>query len=188
MSESQSNSWKALVSGVAGAIAGLLAMRYYWQNVAPLVREQGSDEEGEASAYPPDLELDDISLFGKQYRDDESSTAALGRMGYTWLTGSEPQSDETKTVLSELVHWGYGLLQGGVYGVMYRDAGFPDLSGGVGHGTLLWAAGDELAVPLLGLQSGPTAAPPLQHANRLGAHLFYGVATAGTTQLLRKLL
>src|SRR5690606_32494294 len=186
MSEHNSDRWKAMVSGVLGAVAGLLAMGYYWQNVAPLVREQ---EEGEGEpAYPPDLQLDDISLFGKQYRGDESSTDALGRMAYSWLTGAEPQSDEAKAMLSELVHWGYGLLQGGVYGVLRADAGFPDLSGGIGYGVLLWAAGDELAVPLLGLQSGPTAAPPLQHANRLGAHLFYGAATAVATQLLRRVL
>jgi hypothetical protein len=186
MSEVQANRWQALVSGVFGAVAGLLAMRYYWQQVAPLLSEQG---EGEAQpAYPAELQLDDISLFGKQYRDDESSTAALGRMAYKWLTGSEPQTDEAKSILSQLVHWGYGLSQGGVYGVMHADAGFPDLSGGIGQGTLLWALGDELAVPLLGLQSGPTAVPPVQHANRLGAHLFYGVATAATTQLLRRLL
>lgn len=184
MSEPESNRWKALVCGVFGAVVGLLAMRYYWQSVAPLLREQGEGEE--ESVYPSELRLDDISLFGKQYREDESSTAALGRMVYSRLTGSEPQSDEAKAILSYLVHWGYGLSQGAVYGVRYARVGFPDLSGGIGHGVLLWAAGDELAVPLLGLQSGPTAVSPLQHANRLGAHLFYGVATAAATQLLRR--
>jgi hypothetical protein len=43
-------------------------------------------------------------------------------------------------------------------------------------------------VPVLGLQSGPTAVPPVQHANRLGAHLAYGLATGIATGLLRRLL
>ena len=71
-----------------------------------------------------------------------------------------------------------------MYGALREDAEFPDLAGGIAFGAALWLFNDELLVPLLGLQDGPTAAPPVQHVNRLGAHLAYGSATALTTQLL----
>ena len=182
---SRPNRWKGFVLGVLGATAGVAAMDAYWARVAPRLTEAvGQGSESDAQASGP---LDDIALLGRQYRDGESSTAALGRIFYTRITGQEPQSAEAKTILSYLVHYVYGMLQGGVYGAARSDAGGLDLLGGAAFAVGLWLFGDELAVPLLGLQSGPTAATPVQHANRLGAHLTYGLTTAAVTRLLQRL-
>src|SRR5690606_7916127 len=110
---------------------------------------------------------------------------ALGRLLYANVTGKEPQSEETRQLLSYLVHWGYGIFQGAVYGCQRRRAPLLDLGGGLSHAMRLWLLGDELMVPMLGLQAGPTTIPPVQHVNRLGAHLFYGWATALATKLLQ---
>jgi hypothetical protein len=179
-----SNGWKGFVLGVAGSVAGLIAMAYYWQIVPALFKgesNQGSKNgAGESS-------LKDISLFEKQYREDESSTAALGRIIYSQIVGQEPRSQETKTLLSYLVHWAYGMLAGGVYGsIAGRSKGLA-VKGGLAYGTALWLYGDEAIVPLMGLQGGPTAVSPAQHAHRFGAHLAYGVGTAAATQLLQRL-
>ena len=32
--------WEGIVTGMVGAVAGLLAMRYYWQRVAPEVERR----------------------------------------------------------------------------------------------------------------------------------------------------
>ena len=177
------NRWRGAALGVAGGLVGLLAMRVYQQHLAPALSDAVSDnsrQQEEQQEQP----LDSIAVVGEHHKEDESSTAALGRILYQSLTGEEPQSDELKTTLSYLVHWGFGTLQGGVYGALREDAEFPDLAGGVAFGAALWLFNDELLVPLLGLQDGPTAAPPVQHVNRLGAHLAYGSVTAATTQLL----
>ncbi|HXV44577.1 MAG TPA: hypothetical protein VEC96_16065 [Anaerolineae bacterium] len=179
-----SNSWKGFVLGVAGSVAGLMAMAYYWQIVPALFSgesSQGSkDDAGEAPSQ-------DISLIGKQYREDESSTAALGRIIYGQIVGQEPRSQETKTALSYLVHWVYGMLAGGVYGAIAGPAKGLPTKGGLAYGTALWLYGDEAIVPLMGLQAGPSAVSPAQHAHRLGAHLAYGLGTAAATQLLQRL-
>lgn len=185
------NRWKGFVTGMLGSLAGLIAMRAYWQKVAPALRRQ-SKEQGvgdSAEVYPESLDLDSLAVAGQQYEGEESSTAALGRMLYTWVAGKEPESQETKTMLSYLVHWGYGMLQGGIYGALSssEDDGL-DILAGPAYAAGLWLFGDELAVPMLGLQSGPTDVPPVQHANRLGAHLAYGLATSITTGLLRRIL
>lgn len=120
------------------------------------------------------------------YRPDESATAALGRIAYNAVEQREP-SKETKSELSNLVHWSYGILQGGLYGVSRGEVEYGDVVGGMVLGAGLWLLGDELAVPLLGLQDGPTASPPSTHLNRLALHLTYGVATAATTQLLKRI-
>jgi hypothetical protein len=183
----QKNRWKGFVIGVAASAAGLVAMKQYWQLVAPKVNEQapltGTD------VYPEDVNLDDIAVSEKRYKEDESSTAALGRMVYKKMAGREPRSKEAKEMLSYLTHWVYGLLQGGLYGAFRGNSGkLIDFKGGAVHGAGLWLLGDEVAVPMLGLQKGPTATSPAGHINRLGAHLAYGLTTAATTQLLNKLL
>jgi hypothetical protein len=180
------NPWKGFIIGTAGSIVGLLAMEYYWRRIAPLLQPEDETEQN-SNPYPADLNLDDISLIGQQYRDEESSTDALGRIFYTRLTGKEPRAKETKTTLSYLVHWLYGMLQGGIYGATQEGSSLSAVPYGLAFATGLWLFGDELVVPLLGLQAGPTAASPAQHANRLGAHLAYGLGTALTAWLLDEL-
>lgn len=185
---SQTNRWKGFVIGMVGSAAGLVAMRAYWQNVAPKMRE--TLDLGGAEAYPDEMELDDISAVGQQAQEEESSTAAIGRLMYQQVKGKEPETDETKELLSYLVHWGYGIIQGGVYGAWRsgENGRSPTLLSGAAFGTGLWLLGDELTVPLLGLQEGPTTVSPTGHLNRLGAHLAYGLTTAVTSRLLHTLL
>jgi hypothetical protein len=187
----KTNYWQGFVVGILGGAAGLTSMALYWRYAAPRL-EQAVSGQAESDQAPetetPAGPLDDVSIPGQLYQGDESSTAALGRLIYTGMTGRPPRAKETKSMLSELVHWSYGLVQGGLYGATRARAGGLDLEGGVVYAGLLWLIGDELAVPLLGLQGGPTAARPVDHLNRLGAHLAYGVATAAVTQTLKHVL
>ncbi len=133
--------------------------------------------------------LDDISLVGEHHKEDESSTMAVGRILDKTLTGKEPRSKETKTTLSNEVHWAYGMTVGGIYGALRGGAaGIPDIPGGLAYGTGLWLFGSEVALPLLGLSPGPTTSSPASHAYGLGAHFAYGLATAATKQMLYRLL
>jgi hypothetical protein len=131
--------------------------------------------------------LDHISLIGKHHQQDESSTAALGRIVYHTLTGKDPDP-EAKTVLSYLVDYSYGSLQGGLYGVCTGTAIPRNLLAGPIFGTIIWLVGDEGAVSLLGLADGPTKYPLSQHLHRWAAHVAYGTATAAATTALRRLL
>lgn len=187
--ETSQNRWKGFLVGVLGSVAGLAAMRAYWQQVAPTVRQ--NVDLGGADAYPDRLDWDDISQTARHPTGEESATAVLGSQAYAAVTDNPPETEETREMLSYLTHWGYGLLQGGLYGAARAANGAGrglDLSGGAVHGVGLWLLGDEATVPMLGLQQGPTAVSPVGHLNRLGAHLAYSMTTAVTTQLLRRLL
>jgi hypothetical protein len=183
----EKNCWKGFVIGMGGSLAGLMAMDAYWKAVAPKVQEKV--DLGGQDAYPDSINLDDISVVKRQYKGEESATDALGRLLYQAIMSKEPESEETKKVLSYLVHWAYGILQGGLYGAWRaNNGGSPGVKSGAAFATGLWLLGDEMAVPMLGLQSGPTAVAPEDHINRLGAHLTYGLATAVTSRLLHKIL
>ena len=165
--------------GLLGGVAGLAAMRLYWNLATGLL---GEDPRQLTREEPPDA-LDEMSIVGRQAEEDESSTAAVGRIGYEVAEGHEPP-EGLKPELSQAVHWGYGLTMAGLYGALRGVRENRDAPGGLLFGTAMWLLGDELAVPLLGLSEGPTAYPVEQHAHRLGAHLAYGLTVAAVTQSL----
>jgi hypothetical protein len=183
---------KGFIVGIFGGAVGLLAMRWYWQKAAPIIQGRGEENQNEEQLDKPLIKqagkYEDISIYGPKYQENESATGALGRILYTGIAGKEPQAKETKTLLSYLVHWVYGLAQGGVYGANRGKVEVLDVNGGILFGSALWLFGDEMAVPLLGLQQGPGGVTLRQHINRLGAHWVYGLGTAITTQLLRRII
>jgi hypothetical protein len=187
MTHHQPNRWKGFVLGALGGVAGVLAMQYYWQVVSALAGEDPRKVSTKSDAAEPQA-LDSISLIGQHHEAGESSTAAVGRIAYRLITGQEPQSEETKTALSYLVHWGISMAMSGVYGAVRGPVGAPDIRGGLALGNGLWFCGDELAMPLLGLTDGPTAYPPALHAHAWGAHLAYGLASSAVTQLLYRVV
>lgn len=167
-----------LALGALAGSAGTAAMNTYWRVVT---RVAGHDPR--MLTRSGDHALDEVDVAGRQTEEGEASTAAIGRHAYEAATGDEPD-EATRERLSSAVHWSYGASMGALYAVVRAGRGGRDLGGGLALGTGLWAVGDELAVPLLGLSKGPTAYPPEQHAHRLGAHLVYGVTTALVTQAL----
>lgn len=169
--------------GVIGGLIGTLAMRWYWSGV-----EKATGSDPRQQTRPGDHALDAISPLGTQHEEDESSTAAIGRLLYEKTHGGQPPDDDTKQTLSQAVHWSYGALQGGLYGASTGHDGKHWVADGTFWGTGMWALGDELLVPLLGLADGPGAYPLRQHVHRLGAHLAYGLALGATKRALETLI
>jgi hypothetical protein len=180
----KTNRWKGFVLGTLGGVVGIIAMQWYWQIVTAAEGEDPRKKQKD-SPTPEELQsLDSISLVGKHHRAGESSTAAMGRIIYEAVTGKPPRYQETKTVLSYLVHWVISMGMSGLYGAIRGKNSVPDKTGGIVLGTALWALGDETAMPLLGLTEGPTAYPTELHIHGLGAHLAYGAGCALGTQFL----
>lgn len=193
--EQMTDTSKDLLIGLLGGAAGVIAMDLFSQKIMPMLtqsdeqndEQNASKQKGNGQEQQTEHALDSISVIGEHHRPNESSTAALGRILYHWTTDENPDKS-TKSTLSYLVHWGYGIAQGGVYATMRGPVSGSDLLGGMAFGSGLWLFGDELAVPMLGLQDGPTAEPISTHANRLAMHLVYGVTTAATVQWLRRMM
>lgn len=184
MFEQEPNRWKGFVLGLAGGAAGTVAMGGYWSALTSLL---GSDPRMETLDDGVDA-LEDISVAGQHHTEEEGSTAAMGRIAYEQVTGEAPEPSETKSLLSYEVHYGYGTLQGGLYGAVTGGRGGRDVSDGALFGTALWLLGDEGLVSLLGLANGPGNYPLKQHVSRWGAHVVYGLAMAITVKVLRKLV
>jgi hypothetical protein len=179
------NRWKGLLLGSIGGAIGTLAMSLYFKALSPFVdMDATTDDQDDSRSHA----LDSIALLGQHYQEDEGSTAAVGRLAYQTIAGAPPKAEETRTMLSELVHWSFGMQMGALYGAIRGPADMPDIAGGLGFGVGVWLLASELAVPLLGFAPGPTKFPLAHHANELGAHMVYGVTTAATTQALQRCL
>jgi hypothetical protein len=174
--------WKDVLIGLIAGWIGTLAMDLFQRWFSALITGGEETQADEAAGKQP---LDSIAVAGEHHREDESSTAALGRMAYADTTGEEPNK-ATKSILSYLVHWLYGTLQGSLYSLVGKRLNLPDWVSGPLFGTGLWLLGDELVVPMLGLQKGPTAYSWRTHLNRLAMHLVYGAVTAFSAKLLRR--
>ena len=179
------NRWKGLLLGVAGGAVGTLAMSLYFKAMSPFV-DMNATTGGTDDSRPRGL--DSIAVLGRHYQEHEGSTAAVGRCAYQAIAGAAPKAEETRAMLSELVHWSFGIQMGALYGAIRGPADIPDIAGGLGFGAGVWLLASELAVPLLGFAPGPTKFPLAHHANELGAHIVYGITTAATTQALQRWL
>ena len=93
-------------------------------------------------------------------------------------------TEREKQIAGPAVHYAYGTLLGGVYGALAELV--PSIGAGFGmpFGAASWLAGDEVALPALGLGKKPTETELETHLDSLSAHFCYGV----TTDLLRRVL
>jgi hypothetical protein len=173
--------FKSFLTGLAGGVAGTMAMAAYFKGISLLTGENPLEQEKPKSQQN---EQPSISVVGKQYQEGEPSTAATGRILYEKATGRPPENKEKKKELSNAVHWTYGTLLGGLYSAIASKINVPEVPASLAYGTGMWLIGSELAVPMLGLGKGPDAYPVQHHAHSLVGHWIYGL----TVSCVRKVL
>lgn len=94
--------------------------------------------------------------------------------------------DEQKKKAGNLLHYGYGIAWGALYGVLHRRSPFVGKLLGFGFGLGLFLFGDELLVPALKLGPPPQKTPLATHLSALAAHFTYGGVAEGSYRLLRR--
>lgn len=86
--------------------------------------------------------------------------------------------------LTNVTHWGYGVMWGGLYGLLAGSAPRTrPLPAGVAFGTGVWASSYAALVPM-GLYEPPWTYPPAELATDASYHVVYGVAVAAAWRLL----
>lgn len=97
-------------------------------------------------------------------------------------------SPEEKKVAGPLVHYGYGAGLGILYGGLAQRSDKLTSGFGTAYGAAVWALGDEVAVPALGLGRGPTETPVSEQVQTLAAHVLYGITLEGVRRVALKVL
>ena len=147
-----------VLAGLAGGLAGAWAMNRF-QSL--LTRAFGGPSNGRS--------------------EDEDATERLAQ-SIAAHTIARPLSKDELDAAGPVVHYAYGTVMGGLYGAVAEQFDTVSPLGGATYGALLWAAGDEVAVPLFGLSRSSTEFSFGTHVQALAAHLVYGV----TADLVRR--
>jgi putative membrane protein len=163
---------KAFLAGLCGGLAGTLVMTQFqngWSKAAAALSSKDDSRE-QASKQPAE--------------SDNATMKVAGALAH--LTGRQLSFEQRKKA-GLAVHYAFGTLMGGVYGIVEeaspRQVRRHAALSGVGLGSTLFVGADEIAVSKLGLSGG--SAPLSSHVYALASHLIYGITTALTYATLR---
>ncbi len=173
--------WKGLVGGLAGGLIGTIAMTQFqnaWTKAQRrLEKNQDQNQNGGSSGQK------------SEYVSTESENSTMKIAGKVAGWAGYQLSREQKKAASPFVHYGFGTVMGGLYGLSMETRELsrqqPALMG-AGLGTSLFVFADEIAVPAFGL-SGQSSSIG-SHLYSLASHLVYGMTAEGVRRLTRSLL
>ncbi len=164
-------SWsRGLVSGAIGGLVGTILMTQFqnaWSKAAQELKPQRRYDLPES--------------------DGEKEDATMKAAGKLAARAGRELSHDQKKKLGPVVHYGFGTLQGAIYGTVLEAIGERGggLGAGLAFGVALFALADEIAVPYFELGAKPSEAPLKSHLYALGAHLVYGLGAEVTRKGLR---
>ncbi len=170
--------FKGAVAGAVGGLAAAWIMNRYHQLSAKLGKKMGE------MIYTEEKERGQPS---QQQAEDQTATAQVASAVSRQVLDRELTPSERK-IAGPMVHYGYGTLMGALYGGLAEVVPAVTAGSGLAYGTALWAGGDEIALPALGLSEPPTETPVLVHADALVAHFVYGMTTEAIRYGVRRAL
>jgi hypothetical protein len=147
-----------LLRGVVAGIAGTGAMTAYQLAVAKL---QGKS----------------LSTPVPQRWADAPAPAQVAKKAADAIGQGQRLRREHVPLVTNVMHWLYGITWGAFYGLAARTAYSDPVVGGLAFGMGVWGASYAELVPL-GVYKPPWRYPPQELAVDLSYHLVYGLAVA----------
>jgi hypothetical protein len=77
----------------------------------------------------------------------------------------------------QLIHLGYGLVWGGLYGGVFGIRNRDEVGRALGLGIFLWAFGSVVVFPALKIAKPPWRSGTAENAVNIGSHLVFGAVT-----------
>lgn len=161
------DSRKLLIASIAGGVVGGLAASAAMNAVQWLWAALG---DGDHAPKP------DPQQHKSEPDEEQSATRKLARLAAEKVAHKQ-LTPEQQAKAGAAFHYAFGAAAGGLYGVACAASENVGIARGVPFGVAVWALGDELAVPALGLTKPVTQFPLSKHAYSLTAHLVYGYVT-----------
>jgi hypothetical protein len=116
--------------------------------------------------------------------DDAPAPALLGKRVVEAVTHHELAPDRARLV-NNVMHWGYGLGNGVLYGLVAGRLGKPPIRYGIPFGAAVWG-NDYVILPILKLYKPIWDYDRKTLGNDLAAHLVYGLGTAAAFRALSR--
>jgi putative membrane protein len=157
---------RGVVAGIVGGLAGTWAMsefQAWWSRAVEGVEPQSSGGQHDARDWQEIIE-------GQNANEIVAQTVATTTIG-------RPLNRRELGVAAPVVHYTFGAMLGGFYGGLAETSPSTTSLCGAAYGTAVWAAADEIAMPVLGLSHRTDAQPIERHLHSFAAHIVFGVAT-----------
>lgn len=158
----------AIIRGAIAGVAGIAAM-----DLTLYARYRASGGRDRFLAW---------EFGGKSDWKSVSAPAQVGRRLYEGLL-QRPLADREARLANNLVHWGYGLGWGCIFGVVGGSLRRLRLTAGPKFGVCVWAS-SYVTLPLLGLYKPIWKYSFTELAPDLAMHLVYGTVTECTFSML----
>jgi hypothetical protein len=159
----------AVVRGLASGTVGTLAMDLVWYRRYRLGGGEKRFREWELSS-------------GLRSWDQAPAPAQVGKRLFEGLFQRE-LPPERAALVSNVMHWAYGLLWGAQYGIVAGSLPTPRVRYGPVFGSIVWAT-DYAVLPPAKLYKPIWEYDAKTLAQDLSAHWAYGLGTAATFRLL----
>lgn len=145
---------------LAGAIGGLAA------TAAKTLAEKMYPPRVHGEPEPPDVLVDKV----------------------TGAVAGHKLDGRSKTVATEMVHWGFGAAIGGAYGAVAEYYPAATARDGATFGVTLMGLTHEGALPAMGLSAAPAEQTNREKSSELVTHVVFGVVTEVVRRVVRKSL
>jgi putative membrane protein len=176
--------WKGLAAGLVGGLVASWTMNQFqaaWTKTA-----EGFEKPHGAQSLQPS-EGQPVQVSAENQKDQDDATVKAARAISEGVFGRELKESEKETT-GAAVHYAFGTVTGGLYGVVAEFAPEVTIGAGLPFGAAFWLIADETAVPLLGLSKPPTEYPASTHVYAFASHLVYGLTAELVRRGLRKTL
>ena len=165
--------WKGLVSGLAAGLAGTAAMTLF-QTGWSKAQKQLSDDEGSTEF---------VGSKRQQSQEEPSTVKVANRVSEATLHRDLRRGE--KEAASYAVHFAFGTLMGGIYGISSEYLKIARTGYGLLHGLGLWAGADATVLPAIGISPPVTQRSPGELTYEILAHAVYGVSSEATRRFVR---
>ncbi|GAC1365260.1 MAG: hypothetical protein NVSMB3_13830 [Acidobacteriaceae bacterium] len=171
------SAWKGFVAGAIGGAVATAALDVF-QRLSLEGTRKGEDLAGGPHIYTGQQE-EQLALYEYAHAEVAERVAK---------TASLRLSASQQKALAPVVHYGFGALCGGVYGLLAEI--WPGVTAGFGtaFGGSLFVSASEAVLPAMGLMPAPSDTPPLLHAGGWAAHAVYGAGTEAVRRVVRSAL
>jgi hypothetical protein len=168
---------KGVIAGAIGGLGGCLAMNEFqrlWSELA-----DGSAPHSAAGRH-------DAREWQERTEGQNSNELAAQTAATTVL--KRPLTRDELAVGATAVHFVFGAAVGAVYGYLVERSNDGGVLNGATFGSAVWAAADEVAMPVLGLSRPTTERPAEPRLQSFTSHIVFGVATETVRRAVRHAL
>jgi putative membrane protein len=170
---------KGALAGLLGGLAASFVMNHFMSAVA-LITDRTKPRDAD-----PQRSKQMMTARRERFQQMADPTGEISDAVSRKLF-NHPLTEHQQKLAGPIVHYAFGALAGAAYGALVETAPATRVGKGVPFGLALWAAGDELAVPALGLGPKPWNQPLQAHSAMFASHIVYGFALETVRKSVRK--